>query len=288
MTPITPEKIPYLDLIRIWPGHFLLKTFRANKPLDMIGAGNQAELAQRLTEIIEKNVQTILIYQMHKGGIMPIAQLEITEENEIMTLTVPTQPSLERSSVEIVRGDYERIRDQELEIIERALEKHEDESFAHNFLTTVLMLRKFRPKYIPKVVGSTETASVGSKLQELMESLWKGHSILTGQLVRRHELLRQGVELKDGEALCGNDLEKELFQISVFWDEFDPASDSWSYADTIAGRRAERWDELALSVFCLMVRSAPTPLAYQGALEYHFSDQSLKILHERIKQRGIK
>lgn len=281
---MTAEKVAYLDLIRTWPGHFLIHVFVGNHREQLLGAGNQAELHQRLTVILEtaQTPVTLIVLQLHKGGPVPVLELRTNETNELTALTVPTQPSLEPNPVQIVRGDYDAVREVELETIERELAKHPDETFAHNFLTTVAILRKFRPRYMPEVVRATESSEISSKLVETMASLTKGHAHLTSQLVRRHELLSQGVELRAHEDLCANKLEAELFDITVFWDEFDPARDTWEYAETTAGVNAKRWDDLALTAYALAVRSAPTPLSWASGLEYHFADQSLKHLHARI------
>jgi hypothetical protein len=289
---MTLDQFPYTDLVRTWPGHFLIQVFRENQIEQLIGAGNQAELHERLSSIIKttQHAITINIQRIHQGGPMPIAQLEITQTHEIMNLTVPITETLNSTTPQLmeIRGDYERIRDQELSSIEATLKKHPDESFANAFLTTVAVIRKHRPKWLPEAVRSIESANVPAKLQEYLENLRKGHSIITAQTVRAWELRQQGVQLKSNETECTTPLETELFDISISWDAFDPSQDRWEYADTTAGARSKRWDDLCIGAYALAVRAAPTPLAWWGQLEYRFADETLKQLHERITRKSIK
>jgi hypothetical protein len=136
-------------------------------------------------------------------------------------------------------GDYRMLIAHELETIEGAAAKHPDIVFAKHFLDILATSRKYHPhRKFPKLLA----------IEKNMVA---------------HELETRMMKLRNGFKYIIEQTDDPVF-VSV---ELDDGTVSYEYANTQIGEDWKAWEKIALEVYFLANRLAPTPVTWHKVLE---------------------
>lgn len=250
---MTPLELASAHDIRVWPGGFVVYQYCDTQNASVIKAPwNQSYLVKALEEM-NLEIGSTVIYAIRAGGTpLPLASYNASERR-LRSMTPNPGTS---AGAATVTGDYRMLIANELERIEHLQAQHPDSAFAAHFLDVVATARRYHPH------AAVDIAHIAD-----------------GEVA--HELEKRLLRLKRGfELFILTSDPNESVYTSITAENGDI---SYEYANNQTGADWLAWETLALEVYCLAQRSAPTPVMFHRVLEPWFTEATLL----KAAQEGI-
>lgn len=243
---MTPLELASAHDIRVWPGGFVVYQYIDMQNASVIKAPwTQAHLVKALEEMnLEQGVT--VVYAIRAGGTpLPLASYNASERRlRSMTPNVGTS-----AGAATVSGDYRRLIADELERIEHLAAQHPDSAFAAHFLDVVATARRHHP-HAAVDIAHIPDGEIAHELEQRLQRLKRGFTLYILTTSEANGAVYETITNPDG-------------------------SSNYKHADTQNGADWKAWDTLALEVYHLAQRSAPTPLTFHRVLEPWFTEATL-------------
>jgi hypothetical protein len=249
---VTPLELCEVEAVRSWPGDFLVRTFAAAEPVELLGATSQAHLQDVLTIALAEGITDVLVGRIAAGR-TPFPLLVYRPKEG----TLMTAPSRRKTTTDGPVLSLETVLRRELESIEAQYSRHLEVAFAASFYGMLAILREYRPKQLPEDLAEIPDERVPHELEETMTRLRKGHEILMADGVRWAELTKRGQKLTAAER-------DELADLTSPYESVTnpDGSTGIEYSASTAGDTQRLWDDLVLRAYFLSCRLSPTPTAW--------------------------